>query len=123
MSVQLSRTPETASIPAVLQASTDLQLDLANELLNRIVNGFQLTGPPRALTYSDFDVKFDVERGLVRSDGAILQVGGLQILSTDHVEVVGKVRAHLGGPGERILLRDMIQMLSGLTPVAEAEVR
>jgi hypothetical protein len=123
MSVHLFRSPETANLPAVLQASTDVEVNLANDLLNSIVKGLRLSAPPRALTYRDFDLKFEVDRGLVRSDREILRLGGLQILSTDSVEITGEVRTHLGRPGERILLRDMIEMLSGLIPATEAEGR
>ena len=123
MSVHLFRSPGAANLPAVLQASTDVTVNLANEVLNSIVNGLRLSGPPRALAYRDFDLNIEVDRGLVRNDREILRLGGLQILTTDYVDVAGEVRTHLGSPGDRVLLRDMIEMLGGLMPATEAEVR
>jgi hypothetical protein len=123
MSVHLFRSPESADIPAVLQASTDIKINLANEVLNHIANGLRLSGPPRALRYREFDLKFDVDRGIVRNDREILRLGGLQILSTDLVDVAGEIRTHLGSPGERVRLRDMIEMLSGIISATEAEER
>jgi hypothetical protein len=123
MSFHLFRSPEAANLPAVLQASSDLQVNLVNEVLNSIAKDLQLSAPPRALTYRDFDLKFEVDRGRVRTDSEIIRIGGLQILSTDLVDIAGAVRAHLGRPGDRILLKDMIEMLNGLTFATETEGR
>ncbi len=123
MSVHMFRSPEAVNTSGVLQASSDLRLNLVNDVLNGLVKGLRISGPPRALTYRDLDMKFEVVGGQVRTDGDILRLDGLQIFTADLLDVDGKVRAHLGRPGERVLLRDMIEMLSVFTDATNTEAR
>ena len=123
MSVHLLRSPEAKVFPGVLQASTGVGIDLANDVLNRILNGLRFSAPPRAMTYKDFNFDFEVDQGRVRNDREIIKLGGLQIFAPDFVDVEGEIKVSLGRPGERILLRDLINMLGGFTSASESEGR
>ena len=113
VSVHMFRSPELTNVPGVLQATSEVQVNLVNEVLNQILKDLRLPAPPRAMTYSDLSLNFEVDRGLVRTNREVLKLGGLKIFSSNFVDVVGEVRAHLGRPGERILLGDLMGMLGG----------
>ena len=119
MSAHLFRSPEAANLPGVLQASSDVQINLVNEVLNQIVKDLRLPAPPRALTYSNLALDFDVERGMVRTNHELLKLGGLQVFSSNFVDVNGEIRAHLGRPGERIMLGDLMELLGGITAATD----
>jgi hypothetical protein len=123
MSVHLFRSPEGANLRGVLQASSDVEIDLVNEVLNRIVRDTRLPAPPQAMSYSSFTFDFDVDRGIVRTDREVLNVGGLQLFTSNFFDVPGQVRAHVGRPGERILLGSVLGMLGGVTVVQEPRGR
>jgi hypothetical protein len=115
MSVHLFRSKEAANLPGVLQASSDVQINLVNQLLNQIVKDLRLPAPPRAMTYQNLALDFDVDRGRVLNDGVVFTLGGIQLFSSNVVDVKGDVRAHLGRPGERIMLGNLVEMLGGFS--------
>jgi hypothetical protein len=115
MSVHLFRSKVAANLPGVLQASSDVQINLVNQLLNQIVKDLRLPAPPRAMTYQNLALDFDVDRGRVLNDGVVFTLGGIQLFSSNVVDVKGDVRAHLGRPGERIMLGNLVEMLGGFS--------
>jgi hypothetical protein len=114
MSVHLARSQNPASLPGVLQASSDFQVNLVNEVLNQMVKDLRLPAPPRALTYESLVLDFVVDRGRVRNESEVFKLGGIQLFSSGDVDVKGNVRAHLGQPGERIMLGNLIGMIESL---------
>ena len=119
-SVHFSRSMESAGIPGVFQASSSVQINLVNEVLNKIVEDLRLPAPPRALTYSDLAVNFNVDRGRVRTDSEVFKLGGVQLFSSNLADASAEVRAHLGRPGERIMLGSLIEMLGNVTSAMDA---
>jgi hypothetical protein len=113
MSVHLLRSRETAGLPGVFQASSNVQINLVNELLNQIIKDLRLPAPPRALTYKNLALDFDVDQGRVR-DNEVFKLGGVQLFSSNVADVTADVRAHLGRPGERIMLGSLMEMLGSL---------
>ena len=114
ISVHLLRSRESANLPGVLQASSDFQINLVNELLNQIVKDLRLPAPPRALTYQNLALDFDVDRGRVRTDNEVFKLGGVQLFSSNVADVTAEFRAHLGRPGERIMLGNLMEMFGSL---------
>ena len=110
-SLAVKRSPGAAAPFGMMQATADTHLAPINAVLDRVLQDVRLELPPRALAYKDFDLKLDVERGEVRNPQDILRVGGLQIFSSDLADITGQLRFHLGSPGERVQLRDVIGML------------
>jgi hypothetical protein len=111
MSVHLSRSLESANLPGVLQASSELQINLVNEVLNQIVKDLRLPAPPRALTYESLALDFVVDRGRIRNDNEVFALGGIRLFSSNNVSVKGNVRTFLGKPGERIMLGNLVGMI------------
>jgi hypothetical protein len=98
----------------VLQASSDFQINLVNEVLNQMLKNLQLPAPPRALTYENLALDFVVDRGRIQNDSEIFKLSGVQLFSSNAVDVKGNVRAYLGQPGERIMLGNLMEMLGSL---------
>jgi hypothetical protein len=117
----MARTPEAASLPGIFQSSSEVEINLLNEVLNRIAKDLRLSAPPRALVYRNLSFDFDVDHGQVRTNADLLKIGGLELFSSDFVDVTGEIRAHAGRYGERIMLSDVMQMLSELTSSTEAD--
>ncbi len=111
LSVKLTRSPEVANASGILQLSSDIQINVLNEALNRIIADIQLSNPPRLILYKDFTVDFQMEHGRIRTEPAVLALGGVQIFASKFVDVEGQVKVHLAPAGERVLLRDLIGML------------
>jgi hypothetical protein len=114
MSVHLHRSSEAANVRGVLQASSDFQINLVNEVLNQMLKNLQLPAPPRALTYENLALDFVVDRGRIQNDSEIFKLSGVQLFSSNAVDVKGNVRAYLGQPGERIMLGNLMEMLGSL---------
>ena len=112
LSVKLRRSPEVANAPGILQLSSDIQVNVLNNMLNSIIRDIQLSNPPRLILYKDFTVDFQMENGRIRTEPAVLALGGVQIFASSFVDVEGQVKVHLAPAGERVvLLRDLIDML------------
>jgi len=120
VSVHLSRSRESENPPGVFQASSEVQINLVNELLNQIVSKLRLPAPPRALTYKELALNFDVDRGQVRTDSEVFKLGGVELFSSTVVDATAEVRAHLGRPGERIMLGNLIEMLGSFGSAVES---
>jgi hypothetical protein len=121
MSVSVERAEEAKHFSGTFQASTGMRINLVNEVLNKIIEDLRLTAPPRSMTYKDLAVKLDIERGVVQHREPFLRLGGLQLASTEHVEVEGMVKAHLGRPEERVRLSDLIAMMRGIAGLVETD--
>jgi hypothetical protein len=120
ISVRLSRSQEGANLPGVLQASSEVQINVVNELLNQIIKDLRLPAPPRALTYKDLALNFDVDRGQVRNDTEVFKLGGVQLFSSTAVDATAEVRAHLGRKGERVMLGSLIEMIGSFGSLTES---
>jgi len=90
---------------------SDTQINVLNDALNRVISDIQLSNPPRLVLYKDFTVDFHMEHGRIRTEPAVLALGGVQIFASNFVDVEGQVKVHLAPVGERVLLRDLIDML------------
>jgi len=73
------------------------------------------------MTYKELQFGLNIDHGLVLHDGPLLTLGGLSILSNKLVEVEGTIRAHLGGPEERVRLKDLIDMMRGVAATGETD--
>jgi hypothetical protein len=111
LAVKLRRSPEVTNAPGILQLSSDTQVNVLNDALNRIIGNIQLANPPRLILYKDFTVDFQMEHGRIRAEPPVLALGGVQIFASSLVDVEGQIKVHLAPPGERVLLRDLIDML------------
>ena len=115
LSVHMLRARDGARWPGVFQSSSNLEINLLNEVLNRIAKDLRLSAPPRALTYRNLNLDVDVDHGRVQTDRDVLRLGGLQLFSSDFIDVTGEIRAHAGSVGERVMLSDIIEMLRGFS--------
>src|SRR6185369_1272217 len=114
MSVHLARSQDPANLRGVLQASSDFEINLLNEVLNRMIRDLRLPAPPRALTYENLTLDFVVDRGRIRNDNEVFALGGIRLFSSNNVSVKGNVRTYLGKPGERIMLGNLMGMIESL---------
>jgi hypothetical protein len=112
LAVDFRKTARSKSTPGVLQLSSDAQVNVLNDILNRIIRDLQLAVPPRSASYGNFVLNFHVENGRVATKSPWLVVDGIQIFSSPFLDLDSTVRLHGSRNGEALELRDVLNLLN-----------
>jgi hypothetical protein len=99
-------------IPGVVQAITRVQLKSLNEVMKDLAQNLQLQAPPHSLSYESLSFNFDAADGKIRAKPLLLEMRGMQLLSTDLLALQGDLRTHLGSEAEPFPLRSLIQSVA-----------
>jgi hypothetical protein len=92
----LWKSTRSANLPGMLQLRTDVQLNLLNPVLNRIIRGWQFSYPPQQVPYQDMRFNLLVSDGRFLSVPPLLALTGVRLYSTAGLEFNGNVRLHWG---------------------------
>ena len=119
MRLQFHRSEQNKAVPGVVQVTTDTQIKALNDFLNRFIAKIRMTSPPQSVFYRDFDFDFQVEKGEILTKPLLLRLEGLELFSTERVDVDGDLRVHWRREEwetPRYGLRDFFSLLPGMVP-------
>jgi hypothetical protein len=109
-SVQVRSAADGAHLPGILQTESGLTLKPANQFLQLLTSGLNVTSPPRALQYQNVALDFRVRQGRVQTEPELLTLSGVQVFGVGGLTLDSKVRVLWGGRAQEPapLLRDLI---------------
>ncbi|MGO9012371.1 MAG: hypothetical protein ACLQPN_19925 [Bryobacteraceae bacterium] len=110
LSLQVRSAADGAHLPGILQAASGITLKPANQFVQLLTSGLDLTLPPRALQYQHMALDFRVQQGQVQTEPVLLTLNGVQVFGIAGFTLDSKVRILWGGHGQEPAprLRDLI---------------
>ncbi|MGD0666469.1 MAG: hypothetical protein ABSB23_02835 [Bryobacteraceae bacterium] len=110
LSLQVRSAGDGAHLPGILQTASGVTLKPANQFVQLLTSGFDLTLPPRALQYQHMALDFRVQQGQVQTEPVLLTLNGVQVFGVAGLTLDSKVRILWGGRGQEPAprLRDLI---------------
>jgi hypothetical protein len=99
MDLRVTRSDPRTGPLGEIQASTNLDTRLMNDILDRIVDSVEFARPPQALTYNGLDLELAVRNGIIQTDRPLVRLDDVRILPTTDVDVVTDVNVFWQRPG------------------------
>lgn len=108
--------PSNPPLPGVLQANTNLEVKLYNQLAEAILQNLHFQLPPQAIRYHDLALAMQVVNGEVQTSPALLNLRGVQTADMIKMGLSVGVSVHWGSrswdlPAETLRLRTLIYFL------------
>jgi hypothetical protein len=113
LSLNIHGAKDRAPLRGIFQAATSLDLKPADELIRLLTGKLRLTFPPRALSYRDLTLDFQVRQGRILTDQPLLTLQGAQMLGVTGLTVDSNLRVMWGSPPAP-MLRDLVYSVQGV---------
>jgi len=122
MRLRFHRSAQNKAVPGVVQTTTDTQIQTLNNFLNKFIAKVQMSSPPQSVCYRDLNFYFQVKKGEILTEPLLLDIEGLELYSTERVDVEADLRVHWkreewDTPG--YWLRNFVPLLRGMLPATD----